>query len=50
MLYGFLKALMGESKKETDVKRKGKKKLTQKEKDALEYKLWVMAEEYEEEE
>lgn len=48
MLYGFLKALMGESKKEVDVKRK--KKLTQKEKDELEYKLWVMAEEFEEEE
>lgn len=50
MLYGFLKSLMGESKKEADVKRKGKKKLTQKEKDELEYKLWVMAEEFKEEE
>ena len=50
MLYSFLKALMGESKKDADVKGKGKKKLTPKEKSELEYKLWVMAEEYKEEE
>lgn len=41
MLNGFLKALMGESNKG-----KEKKKLTQKEKDALEYELWVRAEEF----
>lgn len=50
MLYSFFKALMGESKKEVDIKRTRKKKLTQKEKDELEYKLWVMAEEFKEEE
>ena len=48
MLFELLNALMGESKKEADVKRK--RKPTQKEKDELEYKLWVMAEEYKEEE
>ena len=41
---------MGESKKEADVKRKGKKKPTQKGKDELEYKLRVIAEEIKEEE
>lgn len=50
MLYSFLKALMGESKKDVEAERKRKKKLTPKEKSELEYKLWVMAEEYEEEE
>lgn len=52
MLFELLNALMGESKKEADVKRdvRRKGKPTQKEKDELEYKLWVMAEEYKEEE
>lgn len=40
MLFGFLNALMGQSNKD-----KAQKKLTQKEKDALDYELWVRAEE-----
>lgn len=50
MLYSLLKALIGEPQKENKNKKDRKKKLTPKEKDELEYKLWVMAEEYEEEE
>lgn len=51
MLLEFINALLGNSKKVAgDIeKTKGKKKLTPKEKDKLEYELWVRAEEYEEE-
>lgn len=49
MLYSLFKALLGDSKKEVNVRKTGKEKLTQKEKDELEYNLWVMAEEYKEE-
>lgn len=47
ILGSLLKALVGDPAKNDDVE---KKKLTQKEKDELEYQMWVMAEEYEEEE
>ncbi len=54
MLLEFINALLDSTKKDTEpfkkTKGNGKKKLTPKEKDKLEYELWVRAEEYEEEE
>lgn len=50
MIYSLLKALIAGPKKKSDIKKDRKRKLNQKEKDELEYKLWVMAEGYEEEE
>lgn len=49
MLFRILSALLGSESKEPEHDRSRVRKLTQKEKDMLEHKLWEIAEEFAEE-
>lgn len=49
MLFRLLSALLGSESKDPEHDRSRARKLTQKEKDMLEYKLWEIAEEFKEE-